>query len=855
MSSGVALRILWKEYRILRSFWVVLAVAAVAPQLIAVFFMGERRDTASEEFLILAGAVSALYALVCGATLFAAEHESGTYEFLRIVPCSLRHLLAGKLVFCVVSTLALLVALSSAAVFLSGGELSGANLLNLLAGYWAAFALHGLAWGGLFSLLTVRPILAVFLGSVTTVVFAGVTVDPATRWSSFAFGAAVLLGDVLLAKLWFQRDLAPEPRTRWSLLGLVYELRSRPFRMRLPASPAWRLLWQEARRSGWMLFAFVLFAVVVILLSAASGGQSFAFAILLLSSLLGSCVFLSDQSNQRFRFFAEQGVRPREIWRSRLVFWGVGLVLLVGVSVEIWLRRGSFASASVWLHAGGVPWHRVALCVSSLLIAFTSGQLCSMFFSSGLLAAFFGSFLAVVLCGWALLLEELAVSWVATVLPIPFVLLFATWLRAPGWILERNDWRAWLAPAGVLGGTAVILTTVMIVARVTEIPSVELGFSPDAEVVLPDPEATKTAELYLEAYRQLVSQDRFDLEEGHGAPFGANLTEQGAAWLDANTTSLELAVEASLRPSLGVWASGERGARPFPMDLIPLLAAGGQRAESAGRLDEAFDLYRSALSVSRHLRQTEPDTRHSDLMESRIYEELVEWGGRSDQTRERVMGAIAELESYARSLPDPREKVKWAHDYAFHELAHAGPAWLVRRPHWVDYWRHWMPWERARTARFVAQSTFVSLLHLAEVEAALAHGTRPPRAKVEEIEKWRETTDRALKTVLPISPSMAGNALLVIETQRRAVRLVLALQVWRLEHGELPDSLERLVGGVLDGLPLDPFSGKPFDYRPRGVPFAESWTMRTEFLELRGSLSPGEPFLRSRVRDWFFPIP
>ena len=54
---------------------------------------------------------------------------------------------------------------------------------------------------------------------------------------------------------------------------------------------------------------------------------------------------------------------------------------------------------------------------------------------------------------------------------------------------------------------------------------------------------------------------------------------------------------------------------------------------------------------------------------------------------------------------------------------------------------------------------------------------------------------------------------------REAARQVLlettlALQIWYREHGEFPDSLEPLVGGLLESLPGDPFGkGEPIRYR------------------------------------------
>ena len=46
----------------------------------------------------------------------------------------------------------------------------------------------------------------------------------------------------------------------------------------------------------------------------------------------------------------------------------------------------------------------------------------------------------------------------------------------------------------------------------------------------------------------------------------------------------------------------------------------------------------------------------------------------------------------------------------------------------------------------------------------------------------------------------------------------LALKIYRCEKGEYPETLDALVPGILDRLPCDPLTGKPFDYRkmPKG---------------------------------------
>jgi hypothetical protein len=56
-----------------------------------------------------------------------------------------------------------------------------------------------------------------------------------------------------------------------------------------------------------------------------------------------------------------------------------------------------------------------------------------------------------------------------------------------------------------------------------------------------------------------------------------------------------------------------------------------------------------------------------------------------------------------------------------------------------------------------------------------------------------------------------------MENNRRATRIVLALQAWKLEHGDYPKTLDELVGPYFEKLPNDPFSGDSYQYFPEGV--------------------------------------
>jgi len=52
-----------------------------------------------------------------------------------------------------------------------------------------------------------------------------------------------------------------------------------------------------------------------------------------------------------------------------------------------------------------------------------------------------------------------------------------------------------------------------------------------------------------------------------------------------------------------------------------------------------------------------------------------------------------------------------------------------------------------------------------------------------------------------------------IESEINAAKLTLALHIYKNEHGAFPDRLEQLAPEILKEIPVDPISGKPFEYQ------------------------------------------
>ena len=96
MNDRVFWRLVWKECRREQPLWMAMGAAALAGQLLVLCWP---KGTFCEKIPILFGtglALADVYALGCGATLFATERETGTFEFQRALPDHRRAGLLGQ---------------------------------------------------------------------------------------------------------------------------------------------------------------------------------------------------------------------------------------------------------------------------------------------------------------------------------------------------------------------------------------------------------------------------------------------------------------------------------------------------------------------------------------------------------------------------------------------------------------------------------------------------------------------------------------------------------------------------------------------------------------------------------------
>src|SRR5262245_23025269 len=167
MGDSAIQRLLWKEYRVQRGFWLSMAGLAVTCQLI-VLLAPEHVITHSSWLFGLAMGIPAFYALGCGATLFAAEREEGTLEQLRVLPAPSWEVWWSKVGFSVASTAGLLALLLALAFnFAHGNVPNGGTQPNFWA-FWGMMTAEFLVWGIFFSLLTKRPLNAACMAAVAS---------------------------------------------------------------------------------------------------------------------------------------------------------------------------------------------------------------------------------------------------------------------------------------------------------------------------------------------------------------------------------------------------------------------------------------------------------------------------------------------------------------------------------------------------------------------------------------------------------------------------------------------------------------------------------------------------------------
>ncbi len=474
-------RLVWKEYRAQRGFWLAVAGFSIGLMLILNWLSIDENGRAGATWSI-AVALPALYALGSAAVVFASETEEGTTDLLRIMAARPSRVFFGKVGFSLVSTLAMWASLLVVARILNWRYATPAlglhDEMTWRIVMTSIFAGQFLAWGFLFSILCGKVMTAASLTAVGTMLFLCLFHMPfgdrlpIFGWAIFTnFGWAYFLSVVTLlpaAHFLTSRTMAGRtfgwsmPRLNWRRTSAIAQL-DRLAAIRETA-PAWRrlftrLAWLELRYAlslghilsiaGILLlnFVWIPFGAPAAFWNADSVATLGIFSILLSAPLIGIWTFQAD-GGKRARFLADLGLSPMAVWLGKQLVWGMlavaitgPCILMIGIANELHIHAYRNMLYSVF-HRDVPGASAVAFAFALACQGYAAGQFAAVLIPRGVTAGYVGFAISTLLAPWAWWMIDLQVPLCISVAPlivIKFALKFALSLH---WLMESETWRS-----------------------------------------------------------------------------------------------------------------------------------------------------------------------------------------------------------------------------------------------------------------------------------------------------------------------------------------------------------------------------------------------------------------------------
>lgn len=462
-------RMFWKEALSVRDFW--LAVLGILIVLDMCFFWLFRDFAARDSVIVALGVMMPLlHSLGCGAIAFALEREDGTQDWLRRISAPAGAVFAAKLLVSQASivTLTSLVLLGTQAVFAPANRLTDDGCATLL----MAVTLNGAVSLGA-SLLTRRVLPAIILAFVSVMaidfplLLSGI--GAANKGQPFWGFPLVILpwwllaGTVLLAIEWRLADRWLNERPWWPRrwrgeTPRATQSRGAEFWFDWSSSPEkkvfGRLIWREwMEAKGWLWVAPMILAPSLLFGVQRAGPRTswaieyfvipafglMTFGLFVLPALLGVWAFHHDQRQGLFRFLADRGGSPRQIWWSKQAVWLTMVVVFAGLTGTITELQVPSAHQN-----GFAPGMFTGVALVFALQSYAAGQAMSQWNRSALISTFLAGVLSLLLWVWTVLLfQEVRAPWPYQ-LGAAAILFFASWRSSRDWLEERWSWRAWL---------------------------------------------------------------------------------------------------------------------------------------------------------------------------------------------------------------------------------------------------------------------------------------------------------------------------------------------------------------------------------------------------------------------------
>ncbi|TWT71116.1 ABC-2 transporter permease [Crateriforma conspicua] len=790
-------RLLWKEWRIARSFAIVLAVIGVGLLAMAAFLGRGSGDSYTIGMAALATGLPLIALAGMVATAFAAEHENGTGILQRSLPTSVSSVVLSKLIVAVVVSLILFAILAFTAVALAAPDKVDLGNLSVVVA-----AIEMTAWGMLISMLSRRPLVALVLAAMLAVVTAFAMVSLAdylawtfgwtgTLWNTQSQNNALrmvmrLIAVSVVAALavrssgaWFDDRAADWGRAGQGLLGRDTDaLASRSEKVATGAlARLGRLVWCQYRSAPgiWIGLTAVTLLMVYLIRRDEHGVALF---LTLGGSLFGGITLGLSSAEKRFLF--AQPIRPRFHWLATLVLPGAIVALFcIALMMMDWRRR------EYWL-----------LCFGPLA-GFAVGQLISRFAKSGLIGFGLSLLTGVLVIFWISFAMILAIPFWVAVLPLIVFAFLATFLTAKGWLYQWDDraHRRWLAVC--IGVPAVLILALVAAFRAYEIPAVTA--QQIAALSLPDlprQDQGKTA-----AFLRMIDPK---IHGRLGASWGAGMY----AYDPIAEVDVDVLSEALQENRIALPTDTDRVRIRHALGKLSLDTQLAARRAIADGDSQAAQKYLQSLIRLKALAQ---DVGYGYFQQDNAWL-ILQWATMPSTEPAAIQGIIDQLTPL---VPDKKSALRsQALQSHFLQQLAANDSDFFNRI-WDPTTRRglivtsWMPWERQRLKRFVEHQIIQSTQSLRRMADIMERNQRPDS----EDSFVRQTYIGDPHLLVPTYEFQLQDAPTFLRSVQmdRALIVRMAILLWQKTHdGRLPSAITDLSDIVDDDVMIDPAQGQPF---------------------------------------------
>lgn len=565
--------------------------------------------------------------------------------------------------------------------------------------------------------------------------------------------------------------------------------------------------------------------------------------------------------------FGSQPSALEGLWRP--LAYGLNGDRLVG-----WLNERLLVGASLW--------SLLANLVLVVGLCFGVGQLVSLLIGRAVTAAAVGFVLVAIAFGWQQLTAWIAIPSGLAVLPLVVGLLAASAVRMTDWLEERNSIRGWLRVFLAFAVPSLVTLIGVPIYRVAEVPSMISAIADHRDLRALEhvrlgvlPEAKKTAEWWMRLAESLEDEPIYVRKVLEAAPDSTEPVEkedlrvlrhlaelrhelvtlsapQNRDWLSKNARQLDEILR--LAPGLENCAfdedlfesSDDRANLRFRKlsQLAALLKVAADVSIAEGKLDDGLLRLLALLRLSEHMQQNALfwAVHNGEQLESATWQFLAQWARHPAQTGDSLRAALGRpatamphplqvaLKKHVALRPPPSQVVVMAYAQAKRDIVQ----------HWPDYgWPvTWMFWERQRYERLLDYSAAVAMadMHSWLDDSEYWQGddrfvkrtmwvhedltVNRKRALVLQSSTWNPSAFRQSRFLWGYgSEWQRANERGEASAWRRGFLATLALRAFQLDHGRWPTQWDELIGPYLDRVPVDPWTGVPFDLRPQGYPF------------------------------------